>query len=102
MWLAWSSRQARAQLDLSPTNFLHEIRHQQSRCKDERDQNADAEIAHSPSGLSVRNSGAYGAAHLKFFASSVLPVPRYFATCGYGHNGRVRSVAPPRTRDAAI
>jgi type IV pilus biogenesis protein CpaD/CtpE len=27
----------------------------------------------------------------KLAASSVLPWPMYFATCGYGHRGRVRS-----------
>ena len=31
----------------------------------------------------------YGAMHEKFAASLVLPVPLYFATCGYGHSGRV-------------
>jgi hypothetical protein len=37
---------------------------------------------------------AYGAEQEKFFASSVLPVPEYFATCGNGHNGRVIAVSP--------
>ena len=42
---ARSSRQTRTQLDFSPANLLHEIRHQQSRREDERDQDARAEIA---------------------------------------------------------
>src|SRR5580704_15123972 len=36
----------------------------------------------------------YCATHEKFSAASMLPVPLYFATCGYGHNGRVRSTFP--------
>src|SRR6185369_550010 len=32
-----------------------------------------------------------GFTHVKLAASSVLPVPFHFATCGYGHSGRVRS-----------
>ena len=31
----------------------------------------------------------HGALHEKFAASFVLPAPLYFATCGYGHSGRV-------------
>ena len=31
----------------------------------------------------------YGALPSKFAASFVLPAPLYFATCGYGHSGRV-------------
>ena len=31
----------------------------------------------------------YGAMQEKFAVSLVLPVPLYFATCGYGHSGRV-------------
>src|SRR5947207_10084902 len=48
--------------------------------------------------------GFYGAAHMKFAWSSVLPVPLYFATCGYGHKGRVIGVKPPLPglRDATI
>jgi hypothetical protein len=40
----------------------------------------------------------------KFDASSLLPVPLYFATCGNGHNGRVMGVKPPLPglRDAMI
>src|SRR5262245_43440205 len=38
--------------------------------------------------------------HTKFLASSVLPLPRYVATCGYGHSGRVRTTFPRSTRDA--
>src|SRR5256885_9731962 len=38
----------------------------------------------------------------KFAASSVLPLPVYVATCGYGHSGRVRSTLPLVTRDATI
>ena len=30
--------------------------------------------------------------HAKLAASSVLPLPLYFATCGYWHSGRVRVV----------
>ena len=33
-------------------------------------------------------------------ASSVLPLPLYVATCGYGHSGRVRTTLPCSTRDA--
>jgi hypothetical protein len=36
----------------------------------------------------------YGVLQMKFAASSVLPVPLYRATCGYGHRGRVRSTLP--------
>ena len=39
---------------------------------------------------------------MKFAASSELPVPFHFATCGYGHSGRVRTVAPCATCDAII
>ena len=35
-----------------------------------------------------------GSEHVKFAASSVLPVPLYFATRGYTHRGRVRSTCP--------
>ena len=44
----------------------------------------------------------YGTLHTKFAASSVLPLPLYTATCGYGHSGRVRSTTPSFTRDARI
>src|SRR5450631_38238 len=44
----------------------------------------------------------YGALQIKFAASSVLPVPLYLATCGYGHSGRVRSIFPPVECDARI
>src|SRR2546427_12339465 len=33
----------------------------------------------------------YGTLQAKFAASSILPLPLYFAICGYGHNGPVRS-----------
>ena len=36
----------------------------------------------------------------KLLASSVLPLPWYVATCGYGHSGRVRTTLPCSTRDA--
>ena len=32
----------------------------------------------------------------------MLPVPPYFATCGYGHSGRVRSTRPAVLCDARI
>src|SRR6185295_15203384 len=38
----------------------------------------------------------------KFAASSVLPDPLYFATSGYGHSGRVRSVFPCTVREARM
>src|SRR4051812_1484171 len=38
----------------------------------------------------------------KFSASSVLPSPRYLATCGYGNNGRVRVTLPLPSRCSAI
>src|SRR4029079_4146708 len=45
----------------------------------------------------------FGAAEqMKFVASSVLPVPFHRATCGYGHNGRVRSTTSLLTREATI
>src|SRR5262245_53809250 len=44
----------------------------------------------------------YGAAQTKFAASSMLPVPLYFATCGYGQSGRVRSTLPAVACDAMI
>ncbi len=43
-----------------------------------------------------------GALQVKLAASSILPEPLYLATCGYGHNGRVRTVFPLRTRAAGI
>jgi hypothetical protein len=49
------------------------------------------------------NAALYRAAQVKFFASSVLPFPLYFATCGYGHRGRVIAVLPAvAERDATI
>src|SRR6266478_2050327 len=42
----------------------------------------------------------YGARQTKFAASSMLPVPLYLATCGYGHRGRVRSTLPSILCDA--
>src|SRR5215471_5481951 len=44
----------------------------------------------------------YGNWQVKFAASSILPVPRYFATCGYGHKGRVLSTLPSVRREAVI
>jgi hypothetical protein len=38
----------------------------------------------------------------KFSASSVLPLPLYLATCGYGNNGRVRVTLPLRSRCSAM
>src|SRR5439155_17008353 len=35
-------------------------------------------------------------------ASSVLPLPEWTATCGYGQSGRVRSILPLVTRDATM
>ena len=40
-----------------------------------------------------------GASQRKFSARSMLPVPTYFATCGSGHSGRVRTIFPPSDRD---
>ena len=37
---------------------------------------------------------SYGIRHTKLAASSMLPIPVYRATCGYGHRGRVRSTFP--------
>ena len=36
----------------------------------------------------------HGRSHTKLAASSVLPTPVYWATSGYGHRGRVRSIRP--------
>src|SRR5438876_11618048 len=44
----------------------------------------------------------YGVLQLKLIASSMLPVPVYAATCGYGHKGRVRFTTPFAIRDAGI
>ena len=38
----------------------------------------------------------------KFTASSVLPLPLYFATCGYGNSGRVRITFPLGSRFSAM
>src|SRR6266851_1196130 len=38
----------------------------------------------------VSKAANHGLAHVKLLASSMLPEPLYFATCGYGHSGRVR------------
>ena len=38
----------------------------------------------------------------KFSASSVLPLPLYLATCGYGNNGRVRVTLPLPSRCSAL
>src|SRR5689334_8103416 len=43
-----------------------------------------------------------GYLQVKFAASSVLPDPLYAATCGYGHSGRVRTVAPFTTFEARM
>src|SRR5215469_13063356 len=43
--------------------------------------------------LLIRRS-RHGIRHSKFGASSMLPVPLYLATWGYGHRGRVRSILP--------
>src|SRR5215470_19400697 len=40
----------------------------------------------------------YSFAQTKLEASSVLPEPEYFATSGYGHNGRVRSALDVASR----
>src|SRR5262249_51264564 len=42
---------------------------------------------------SARAAYRGGAAHLKFFSSSVLPEPEYAASCGYGQSGLVRAGA---------
>ena len=39
---------------------------------------------------------------MKFSESSVLPLPLYLDTCGYGNNGRVRVTLPLRSRCSAI
>ena len=44
----------------------------------------------------------YCVRHVKFCASSVVPLPLYSATCGYGQSGRVRSTLPSFHRDATI
>src|SRR5260370_29857078 len=50
-----------------------------------------------------RIAGYLSRTQVKFTASSVLPVPVYRATCGYGQRGRVRSTwFPAETCDAAI
>ena len=49
-----------------------------------------------------RRPSAYGALHVKFAASSMLPEPLYCATCGYGHSGRVRSTLPAVLCDAMM
>ena len=41
-------------------------------------------------------------AQTKLAASSVLPVPVYFATAGYGHSGRVCSAPPVNVRLAVM
>src|SRR5579862_1517617 len=41
------------------------------------------------------------ALHTKFAASSVLPLPLYFATVGYGHSTRERVIVPAWSRRAA-
>ena len=46
-------------------------------------------------GLSLSAAGIQRVVHVKFAASSVLPVPLYLATSGYGHSGRVRTTSPP-------
>src|SRR5205807_3657781 len=43
-----------------------------------------------------------GAAHVKLAASSMLPASLYFATCGYGQSGRVRTTFPSTMRDAMM
>src|SRR5215207_11336032 len=50
----------------------------------------------------LHHRGDVGTLHSKLAASSVLPVPRYMATCGYGHSGRVRTTFPFETRDAVM
>src|SRR5271166_2432399 len=47
-------------------------------------------------------NNSYGSLQLKFAASSMLPVPLYFATCGCGHKGRVRSTLPSVIWEARI
>ena len=44
----------------------------------------------------------YGLAHVKFAASSMLPVPLYVATWGYGQSGRVRTTFSSSWRIAMI
>src|SRR5215204_6834080 len=44
----------------------------------------------------------YGSWHVKFPASSMLAVPRCFATWGYGHKGLVRSALPLVECEAVI
>ena len=52
----------------------------------------------------VLRTGVVGASvtHMKFAASSVLPVPFQRATCGYRQSGLVRSTLPPVECDAII
>ena len=38
------------------------------------------------------NRDSYRAAHTQFAASFMLPLPWYFAYCGYGQSGRVIAV----------
>src|SRR6266542_1846476 len=45
-----------------------------------------------PGKLDGRNGKTYGIVQVKFAASSVLAVPLYEATWGYGQRGRVRSI----------
>ena len=49
-----------------------------------------------------RRSNPAGELLTKFSASSVLPLPLYLATCGYGNNGRVRVTLPLRSRCSAM
>jgi hypothetical protein len=47
--------------------------------------------------------GGYSAdTQVKLAASSMLPLPSYLATSGYGHKGRVRTVFPSTTFAATI
>src|SRR5258708_16763919 len=55
----------------------------------------DAIKPHAPDG-----DQGFPASQLKFFSSSVLPVPEYTATRGKRHIGRVRARAPGGLRSA--
>src|SRR5437867_1979290 len=46
-----------------------------------------------PHALVYADQNRYGAAHARFAASFTLPVPSYFAYCGYGQTGRVMAAS---------
>jgi len=66
------------------------------RRRDSRRPQARESVGRSRLGVAYVTAAAtaQGLRHAKFTASSTLPFPKYLATCGYGHNGRVRITWP--------